>query len=257
MRFRPCIDIHNGKVKQIIGSTLKDEGDTAEENFVSGKDASYYAEIYQKHQLEGGHIIMLNAKDSPYYVATRAQAAAALETYRKGMQIGGGITDVNALEWIAAGASHVIVTSFVFQNGSINYGNLEKLCDIVGKERLVLDLSCRRKGAGYYVVTDRWQKFTDMEVNFRNLDRLSAYCDEFLIHAVDVEGKSAGLEERLAELLGSWGKIPVTYAGGIRSFEDVEKLEKIGKSKLDFTVGSALDIFGGNLSFIEMSKYAK
>lgn len=257
MKFRPCIDIHNGSVKQIIGSTLRDKGDRAAENFVSDREASYYATLYREKGLSGGHIIMLNAKDSPYYEATKAQAKAALAAYPGSMQIGGGINDENAKEWLMAGASHVIVTSFVFRQGRIDYENLEKLCQMVGKKRLVLDLSCRRREDGYYVVTDRWQKFTELKVDHAGLDRLSGYCDEFLIHAVDVEGKNAGLDERLVQMLGGWGGLPVTYAGGIRSIEDVKRLEKLGSGRLDFTIGSALDLFGGTLPFDEMAVYAK
>lgn len=254
MKFRPCIDIHNGKVKQIIGSTLRDKGDTAAENFVSEKDAGYYADLYKKNHLTGGHIILLNSSDSVYYEATKKQAVTALSEYQNGMQVGGGISDKNAMEFIDAGASHVIVTSFVFKDGRVNYDNLKKISSCVGKDRLVLDLSCRNRDGVYYVVTDRWQKFTDEEVNEQLLDRLSEYCDEFLIHAVDVEGKNAGIDEELVKILGKWNGIPMTYAGGIKSLEDIEKLKDCSEEKMDFTIGSALDIFGGNLEFNEIIK---
>lgn len=257
MRFRPCIDIHNGKVKQIIGSTLKDKGDSAAENFVSEKDAGYYADLYKKNHLTGGHIILLNSKDSMYYEDTKRQAVKALAEFKNGMQVGGGITDENAMEFIEAGASHVIITSFVFKDGRVDYENLKKISSRVGKERLVLDLSCRSRNGRYYVVTDRWQKFTDEEVNEVLLDKLSAYCDEYLIHAVDVEGKNAGIDKELVKMLGTWNGISMTYAGGIRSMEDIEKLETYSDGRIDFTIGSALDIFGGSLKFNDIVKIMK
>lgn len=254
MRFRPCIDIHNGKVKQIIGSTLKDRGDSAAENFVSENDAGYYADLYKKNHLTGGHIILLNPRDSVYYEDTKRQAVKALAEYKNGMQVGGGITDENAPEFIEAGASHVIITSFVFKDGRVDYENLKKISSRVGKDRLVLDLSCRSRNGRYYVVTDRWQKFTDEEVNEALLDKLSVYCDEYLIHAVDVEGKNAGIDKELVKMLGTWNGIPMTYAGGIRSMEDIEKLKTYSDGRIDFTIGSALDIFGGSLKFNNIVK---
>lgn len=249
MRFRPCIDIHNGKVKQIVGGSLQDAGDLAKENFVSEQDAAFYARFYEKEGLAGGHVILLNPAASPYYEKTKAQALLALAAYPGGLQVGGGIWEENAAQFLEAGASHVIVTSYVFQDGQIHYGNLERLVREVGRERLVLDLSCRRKDDEYYIVTDRWQKFTDVCLDHKVLDELSGYCDEFLIHAADVEGKAEGIENTLAELLGSWGKLPVTYAGGVGSYEDLTLLNKLGRGHVDVTVGSALDLFGGPLSF--------
>lgn len=249
MKFRPCIDIHNGKVKQIIGGTLKDEGDRASENFVSTQDAAYFAGLYKKMGIKGGHIILLNGKDSPYYEATREQAFAALRAYPGGLQAGGGITPENAGEYLENGASHVIVTSYVFKDGEINWERLKKLAGKVSKEKLVLDLSCRKKDGKYYIVTDRWQKFTAQEVTLELMETLYAYCDEFLIHAVDVEGKACGIERELAQLLGQWGKCPVTYAGGVGSFQDLELLKKLTGGKTDVTIGSALDLFGGTMEF--------
>lgn len=249
MKFRPCIDIHNGKVKQIVGGSLSDAGNQAKENFVSDRDGTYYAEFYKKDGLKGGHIILLNAVNSEYYEATQKQALLALNAYPGGFQIGGGITDQNAAFYLEQGASHVIVTSFVFKNGVVNYENLNKIYRVAGKERLVLDLSCRKKGGEYYIVTDRWQKFTDEKVTPELLEQLSNYCSEFLIHAVDVEGKANGIEKPLAQMLGNWGKIPITYAGGVGSFEDLETLRMLGKNRLDVTIGSALDLFGGTMSY--------
>lgn len=255
MKFRPCIDIHNGKVKQIVGGSLADQGNQAEENFVSEQDASFYAKYYKKKGIQGGHIILLNPPSSEYFQATREQAQKALLAYPGGLQIGGGITDENAVEYIEKGASHVIVTSFVFKDGKINWDNLEKLVKAVGKERVVLDLSCRKREGEYYIVTDRWQKFTEEVLNVGTLERLGQYCDEFLVHAVDVEGKASGVEKELAQMLGNYGKIPVTYAGGIGSYEDIEILKKLGKNKLDITIGSALDLFGGTLEFEKVLSY--
>lgn len=249
MRFRPCIDIHNGKVKQIVGGSLRDQGDQAQENFVAEQDAPFFARLYQSRGIRGGHIILLNPAGSPYYEATRQQALEALKAYPGGMQIGGGIREDNAESFLDAGASHVIVTSYVFKNGVINWENLEKLERAVGKEHLVLDLSCRKKDGLYYIVTDRWQKFTEHVVNEETLNLLAPYCSEFLIHAVDVEGKASGIEEELASMLGVWDGIPITYAGGVGSLDDVELLKKLGNRRLDVTIGSALDIFGGTIPF--------
>ena len=249
MRFRPCIDIHNGKVKQIVGGSLSDKNDFAKENFVSEQTASWYAALYQRDGLRGGHVILLNGADSPYYEATRQQALEALRTYPGGLQIGGGITPENAWGYLDAGASQVIVTSYVFREGRIEYDNLEKMRNTVGKERLVLDLSCRKREESYYIVTDRWQKFTDVEVTPSLLSELSESCSEFLIHAVDVEGKASGIERELARLLGAWEGIPVTYAGGVGSLEDLRVLGELGRGRLDVTIGSALDLFGGCIPY--------
>ena len=254
MRFRPCIDIHNGKVKQIVGGSLLDQGDYAKDNFVSEKNGDYYANLYKEAGLSGGHIILLNKGDSQYYEEDVRQACLALNAYPGGLQIGGGMTDRNARFFLEQGASHIIVTSFVFRDGRIDYKNLERIADVTGKEHLVLDLSCRKKEDAYYIVTDRWQKFTDVQLTPAVFDELSSYCDEFLIHAVDVEGKSSGIETQIATMLGSWDGIPVTYAGGVGSFEDLHLLKTLGKDKVDVTIGSALDLFGGKMAFEEVLK---
>lgn len=200
---------------------------------------------------------MLNAVSSPYYGATKAQALAALRAYPGGMQAGGGIHDGNAGEYLDAGASHVIVTSFVFREGRLDYNNLERMRSAVGKEHLVLDLSCRRRGDAYYIVTDRWQKFTDVELTEHAMEKLSAYCDEFLIHAVDVEGKARGMEEDLVQMLGNWRGLPVTYAGGVGSFRDLERLRELGQGAVDVTVGSALDLFGGKMEYRKVLEFCR
>ena len=257
MEFRPCIDIHNGKVKQIVGGTLKDEGDFAEENFVSGQDSAFYAEFYRRHHLKGGHIILLNGQDSPYYKETKQQAMLALHTWKGGLQVGGGITADNAAEFLEAGASHVIVTSYVFRDGRVDYKNLDNLYRMTGREHLVLDLSCRKKDDAYYIVTDRWQKFTEEKITPELLDRLADYADEFLIHAVDVEGKASGIERDLVELLGNWQKISVTYAGGVGNFTHLQQLRNWGQNHLNVTIGSALDLFGGEMAFTDVIKFVE
>lgn len=255
MKFRPCIDIHNGSVKQIVGGSLKDAGDKAQENFVSVQDAAFYAGLYREKGISGGHIILLNPASSPYYEETKRQALSALSAYPQGLQAGGGITPENAAAFLNAGASHVIVTSYVFSDGQIQYDRLRTLVKETGKENLVLDLSVRSRGGQYYIVTDRWQKYTSVELTTQVLDELSGYCDEFLIHAVDVEGKSAGIEEPVAKLLGDWGKIPITYAGGVHSFADLDKLKELGKGRVDVTIGSGLDLFGGQMAFADVLSY--
>lgn len=257
MKFRPCIDIHNGKVKQIVGGSLLDQGNQAEENFVSEQDAAFYANLYKKSGISGGHIILLNPESSEYYEATRKQALSALQSYPGGLQVGGGIRPDNASIFLAAGASHVIVTSYVFKNGEIHYENLNQMVDAVGRKRLVLDLSCRKKEGKYYIVTDRWQKFTNVAVTRELLQKMLGYCDEFLIHAVDVEGKASGIEGELVDLLAEMEAFPITYAGGVGSFADLEELKQRGKNKIDVTIGSALDLFGGDMSYINVLKACK
>lgn len=257
MEFRPCIDIHNGKVKQIVGGTLTDDGDKATDNFVAEKNADYYANMYKELGIRGGHVILLNGKDSPYYEATKAQAMLALKTYPGGLQVGGGITAETAAEFIEAGASHVIVTSYVFKDGKINYDNLNQLIEAVGKERTVLDLSCREKNGDFYIVTDRWQKWTEEKLSADLLNHLAHFCDEFLIHAVDVEGKGQGIHEEVLHILAQGPEMPITYAGGVHNLSDVKKIKLEGKEKVNVTVGSALDIFGGNMSMGEIRELIK
>lgn len=255
MQFRPCIDIHNGCVKQIVGGSLKDTGNQALENFVSEYDAAFYAKLYERYGLKGGHIILLNHKESDFFEATKAQGMAALQAYPNGLMIGGGITADNAMEYIEAGASHVIVTSYVFRDGRVEEENLKKLVRTAGREHIVLDLSCKKIDGEYRIVTDRWQKATDVILTHEALDYFRGFCDEFLIHAVDVEGKSGGIEAELAEVLGNWARIPITYAGGVHNFRDLELLKKMGRNKIDVTIGSALDLFGGSMDFEEVLEF--
>jgi len=235
--FRPCIDLHEGKVKQIVGGTLSDAG--ARTNFVSEQSAAWFAELYRRDDLRGGHVIMLGA-------GNETEARAALKAFPGGLQIGGGINADNARGWLDAGASHVIVTSWVFREGRVDWARLDELVQAIGKEKLVLDLSCRKRGEEYFVVTDRWQKFTELVVNAETLKKFSTYCDEFLIHAVDVEGLCRGIDGELVAKLGAWSPIPMTYAGGANSLADLEAVTTLGQGKVDLTIGSALDIFGGS-----------
>ena len=254
MRFRPCIDIHNGKVKQIVGGSLRDEGDRARENFVTEKSAADYARLYGEDGLAGGHIILLNPQTSDYYEETKRQALGALAAAPGCWQIGGGIRKENAEIFLHAGATHVVVTSYVFRDGQIDYGNLEALIREVGKEHLVLDLSCRKRGEDYFIVTDRWQKFTDVKLTGEVLKELAGSCDEFLIHAADVEGKAQGIEQEVVRMLGDFAGCPTTYAGGVGSYTDLEQLRTLGNGRVDVTVGSALDLFGGSLSYRKILK---
>lgn len=249
MKFRPCIDIHNGSVKQIVGGSLSDTENHAVDNFVSDYDASFYADMYKNDGLTGGHIIILNPKGSEFYEADLQQAKLALECYPGGLQIGGGVNLTNAEMFLDFGASHVIVTSFVFRDGMVDFDRLKQLKELIGKEHLVLDLSCGYYGDDYYIVTDRWQNVTKERLNGETLQHLSEYCDEFLVHAVDVEGKSSGIEKKVIEILGNNYVLPVTYAGGIHNYEDISYISKNGRNLVDFTVGSALDLFGGSICY--------
>ena len=254
MRFRPCIDINNGKVKQIVGSSLKDEGNMASENFVSGYDSAYYARLFREKELSGGHAIILNKRGTAEYEASYAECMKALSEYPGGLQVGGGITPENAREFLDAGASHVIVTSYVFADGKIKKDNLEKISNAATPERLVLDLSCKKYEDAYYIMTDRWQNKTDAKLTLELLEELSSYCDEFLIHAVDSEGKANGPEKGVLEILKDFSTRPVTYAGGIASYKDIEDIGKQCDGRVDITVGSALDIYGGKLDTDEIIK---
>ncbi len=243
MFFRPCIDLHQGKVKQIVGGSLG-ENDQPETNFQTDLSPAHFAKIYKADNLRGGHIIKLGPGNED-------AARAALAAWPGGMQIGGGINPDNAADWLDAGASHVIVTSWVFRNGKIDWQRLEELLQRIDKERLVLDISCRKRDEQYLVVTDRWQKFTTTAVDENTLKKLAAHCDEFLVHAVDVEGKQQGIDEELLRLLAESSPIPTTYAGGVRSLNDMRRVWEIAQGRIGVTVGSALDLFGGDLAYTE------
>ncbi len=236
--FRPCIDLHEGQVKQIVGGSLTDTGTGLRTNFVSDRSAAWFAELYKNDGLSGGHVIMLGSGND-------AAAKSALAAYAGGLQVGGGINLENASRWLDAGASHVIVTSWVFRDGRLDWERLGQLVAKIGKNRLILDLSCRKRGEDYLVVTDRWQKFTEMQVSKEILDKLAGSCDEFLIHAADVEGLCRGIDLDLVRKLGEWTPIPTTYAGGAKSLEDLQTVTELGRGRVDLTIGSALDIFGG------------
>ena len=245
--FRPCIDLHEGKVKQIVGGSLGDSG--LRTNFVSDRSAAWFAELYKRAGLTGGHVVMLGP-------GNENEACAAIAAYPGGLQIGGGINARNARDWLDGGASHVIVTSWVFHEGHVDWNRLGELVKTVGKNRLVLDLSCRRRGKNYFVVTDRWQKFTEVTISPDTLQKLAGSCAEFLIHAVDKEGLRRGIDHELVKQLGQWTPIPTTYAGGANSMSDLEEVTLLGEGKVDLTIGSALDIFGGtSVLFADVVKF--
>jgi phosphoribosylformimino-5-aminoimidazole carboxamide ribotide isomerase len=245
--FRPCIDLHEGKVKQIVGGSLGDSGPRT--NFVSDRSAAWYAELYQRAGLTGGHVVMLGP-------GNENEACAAIAAYPGGLQIGGGINAGNAHDWLDGGASHVIVTSWVFREGRVDWDRLAGLVKAVGKKQLVLDLSCRRRGKKYFVVTDRWQKWTEVALSPETLQQFAGSCAEFLIHAVDKEGLCRGIDRDLVQQLAQWTPIPTTYAGGANSMSDLEEVTLLGGGKIDLTIGSALDIFGGTgVLFADVVKF--
>ena len=237
-KFRPCIDLHDGRVKQIVGSSLSDSGAGLKTNFETDRSPAWFAELYKKDGIKGGHVIMLGKGNVE-------AAKAALAAYPGGLQVGGGITDDNAQEYLKAGASHVIVTSWIFPDGKLDRERLERLSKTVGKEHLVLDLSCKRVNKGWKIATNRWQTLIDIEITAETLADLSRYCDEFLIHAADVEGKQQGMDDELITFLAKHSPIPCTYAGGARTLADLERCKQISNGKIDLTIGSALDLFGG------------
>lgn len=239
-KFRPCIDLHDGKVKQIVGGSLRDDGAGLRENFVSDKSAGSFATLYCTDGLTGGHVIKLGQGNDD-------AAREALAAFPGGLHIGGGITGDNAATWLEAGASHVIVTSWLFdKDGRFLPERLDALKQSVGAQRLVIDLSCRRTPAGWTVAMNRWQTLTDLHITPATLDSLAGSCAEFLIHAADVEGLCNGIDEELVAHLGAWAGLPMTYAGGVATMADVEKVNSASRGTIDLTVGSALDIFGGH-----------
>lgn len=236
-QFRPCIDLHEGRVKQIVGGSLSDQG--ADENYVSDLPSAHFASMFAEDNLTDGHVIMLGPGNTD-------AAREALAAWPGGLQVGGGINQDNAAEWIAAGASHVIVTSWLFDaQGKFLEDRAAVLAEEVSPERLVIDLSCRRHAGGWVVAMNRWQTLTELSVTPATLDRLAKYCSQFLIHAADVEGKCGGIDGELVELLGRWRGRQMTYAGGVGSMADMERVQTLSAGHVDVTVGSALDIFGG------------
>jgi phosphoribosylformimino-5-aminoimidazole carboxamide ribotide isomerase len=228
--------LHQGQVKQIVGGTLTESG--ASTNFISSQSAAYYADLYRQHQLTGGHIIALGPNN-------QQQVLAALAAYPKGMQFGGGVNLDNASDYLDAGASHIIVTSYLFEDGQFSWSRLNAMRAAVGAEHLVLDLSCRKTTKGWMIATDRWQTITNTAINKSTIKELESHCAEFLVHAADVEGLQSGIDSDLVELLGDCCSIPCTYAGGARSLEDLKLVHSLSNGKVDLTIGSALDIFGG------------
>ncbi len=248
-RFRPCIDLHEGRVKQIVGGTLDSATETLRTNFVSDLPPSCYAERYARDGLRGGHVIQLGP-------GNEAAARSALAAYPDGLQIGGGIAPGRAEKWLAAGASHVIATSCLFDTeGRFQEPQLAALVAETGADRLVIDLSCRRRGDSWVVAMNRWQTLTDLEITESTLDALASSCAEFLIHAADVEGKCEGIDEELVTFLGQWGRRPLTYAGGASSLADLDRVEQLSGGRVDLTIGSALDIFGGKVRYEDCVAY--
>jgi len=246
MRFRPCIDLRAGRVVQIVGGTIADGDESrAITNFETDRAPADFAALYRADNLPGGHVIALGP-------GNREAALAALGAFPGGMHMGGGITPQNAGEYLDAGASHVIVTSYIFQDGQLHWERLAELVAAVGRERLVLDLSCRARDGAYWVVTDRWQSFTQLRVDAATLEMLARHCAEFLVHGVDVEGMQLGIEEELVAMLGRFSPLPVTYAGGARSMLDLDNVYAIGNERVDLTIGSALDIFGGDVPYLDV-----
>jgi phosphoribosylformimino-5-aminoimidazole carboxamide ribotide isomerase len=251
MKFRPCIDLRHGRVVQIVGGTLRDDDSKSTlVNFETEKSPAEFAEMYKSDNLAGGHVISLGP-------GNEEAAISALRAFPGGMHMGGGVTPENAKKYLDAGASHVIVSSYIFNNNDIDIDRIEQIVKVSGKKRLVIDLSCRSRRGNYVAVIDRWQKFTDLIINNETLERLSKYCDEFLIHGVDVEGKRAGVESELVKILGESSPIPVTYAGGAKSLKDLDYVKKIGKGNVDFTIGSALDIFGGDIPYSKVVEWQR
>ncbi len=235
--FRPCIDIHDGKVKQIVGGSLRSSG--AQTNFISDQDATYYADLYCQQNLTGGHIISLGPNNEQ-------QVLCALNAYPKGLQYGGGVTPENAEKFLSAGASHIIVTSFLFDGGEFSWSRLDAIKSAVGADKLVLDLSCRKTTNGWMIATNRWQTITHTPVNQETISELENHCAEFLVHAADVEGLQKGIDQDLVSLLGNSCTIPCTYAGGATTLDDLELVDSLSNGHVDLTIGSALDIFGGS-----------
>lgn len=247
MRFRPCIDLRNGKVVQIVGNTLSDSTSSVRTNFESSVSPAVFADLYRKDGLEGGHVIMLGP-------GNEEAATQALKAYPQGLQVGGGITPSNCHFWLNRGAQKIIVTSYLFDFGELSFKKLDELAEVVRPQHLTLDLSCSRKGDDYVVVINRWQSVTSSVVSKEFLEKLAPYCSEFLIHATDIEGQQNGIDEDLIQRLARWSPLPVTYAGGIHSLADIKTIYKLGQGRVDFTVGSALDLFGGNkLSYRELA----
>ncbi|KAG6919434.1 hypothetical protein DXG01_006317 [Tephrocybe rancida] len=229
--FRPCIDLHDGQVKQIVGGTLSDASpETLKTNFVASQSPGDFARLYRDNKLEGGHVIKLGPRND-------AAAREALQAWPGGLQIGGGINDQNAQEWIDAGAGKVIVTSYLFPDAKFSLERLKRVSSVVGKDKLVVDVSCRRRGDKWLVAMNKWQDITDTEVSEDSLQMLSEYCSEFLIHAADVEGLCQGIDEELVERLGQWVRIPTTYAGGAKDIGDLDLVQRLSGGRVDLTYG--------------------
>lgn len=237
-RFAGCIDIHNGQVKQIVGGSLSNDEKELKTNFVATHSSSYFADLYRTNNVTGAHVIKLGP-------GCDEAAEEALKAWPGGLQVGGGITAENASSWVEKGASKVIVTSYLFPGGDLDRDRLAALEKAVGKDKLIIDLSCRRVDDGWVVAMDRWQRLTSYKLSKESLQDLAQHCSEFLVHAADVEGLCQGIDEELVTKLAEWSPIKVVYAGGGRNLDDLALVERLSSGKVDLTFGSALDIFGG------------
>lgn len=247
-RFIGCIDLHNGEVKQIVGATLSDNNNdpNLKTNFVSSKPSSYYAKLYKKYNVTGAHVIKLGPNNDE-------AAKEALLAAPNFLQIGGGINDTNCLHWLEM-ASKVIVTSWLFnKEGDFLLDRLVKISQLCGKDRLVVDLSCRKTSDERWIVAmNKWQTLTTLELNQDTFTKLSKYTNEFLIHAADVEGLCNGIDEQLVSKLNEWteelgDEVKIVYAGGAKSIDDLALVDRLSQGRVDLTYGSSLDIFGGKL----------
>ncbi|KAI8928287.1 hypothetical protein BC831DRAFT_497491 [Entophlyctis helioformis] len=251
--FRPCIDLHDGEVKQIVGASLSDSTPSdLRTNFVSSQPPAYYAQLYRTHGLRGAHVIKLGPNNDE-------AARAALAAWPKGMQIGGGISIDNAQLWLDAGADKVIVTSWLFPDAKLSIDRLRLLSETIGRDALVVDLSCKRRVRSpqdgpadaaaepeWVVAMNKWQTPTNLVLSAESMAELAQYASEFLVHAADVEGLCQGIDEQLVERLAQWSTIPCTYAGGAKDLGDIELVDRLSQGRVDITYGSALDIFGGS-----------
>ncbi|KAF6005708.1 hypothetical protein HII12_005282 [Brettanomyces bruxellensis] len=231
-----CIDIHGGKVKQIVGGTLNQDDteqskntckSNLETNFVSEKSSSYYAKLYEEHGIIRTHVIKLGSLEENNRVAIEA-----LKAWPKHLQIGGGINDTNAKYWIQQGADKVIVTSWLFPKGQFDKSRLERISQLVGKEHLVVDLSYFDAGGVEQGRLLSYSRGTARNSSFMQL-MLKAFCK--------------GIDQELVAKLAEWCTSPIVYAGGAKSIDDLKLVDKLSHGRVDLTFGSALDLFGGKL----------
>ena len=251
MKFRPCIDLHEGKVKQIVGKTLTaDAVDKPETNFISDHSAVYFADMFYRDGLTGGHVIMLGPNNEQ-------AATEALQAFPNAFHIGGGVSLENAQFWLEKGAKAVIISSRLFNGTDFSMESLQAFTDLIGKDKIILDLSCRLVEGRFRAMTNKWNTVTNLIVDEKKIDELSTHCAEFLIHAVEIEGTGSGPDWELLNMLARCESSIITYAGGISSLNDLAAMQKLDAQHIDFTIGSALNIYGGHLSYATVtSSYA-